>query len=200
MKDTMSRWLIPALQDLYGRDYHDEPYINDVSRSYGKFSRENTPGRWSVRHYSKLSTPSSHLPEHLHEAWIYWALFPNAVIAATPESIQFYQEFPISTNESLVRGAVYKFQNETRNQRAARYLAYRIDRETFEEDVQLTIWSNEAMASRDFQGFYLSDLEYGVRTHHDHIRSILPVVNLEEAPAEDAMASVNNKMSEQSNN
>ncbi len=183
----------PALQDLYGKSYNDEPYINGLSRSVGKFNREQGR-RWSVRHYSKLSTPQENLPEDLHEAWVYWGLFPNTVIAATPEGIQFYQEFPISTGKSLLRGAVYKYQSETRQQKAARYLAARIDTETFDEDVQLTIWSNEAMASRDYAGFYLSDLEYGVRTHHDHIRAILPVVNLEDAPAEDKMASTNDAM------
>ncbi|MEO0328360.1 MAG: aromatic ring-hydroxylating dioxygenase subunit alpha [Pseudomonadota bacterium] len=184
----------PALQDLYGRDYHDDPYIDGVSRSIGRFTREHAD-RWSVRHYAKLSTPQPELPEELHEAWLYWGMFPNAVIAATPESVQFYQEFPVSTNQSIIRGAIYKYENETRQQKAARYLAARIDQETFEEDVQLTIWSNEAMASRDYVGFYLSDLEYGVRTHHDQIRSLLPVISLEEAPAEDRVASVNQAMS-----
>ncbi len=183
----------PALQDLYGRSYNDEPYINGLSRSVGKFNREQGR-RWSVRHYSKLSTPQDNFPEGLHEAWLYWGLFPNTVIAATPESVQFYQEFPISTGQSLLRGAVYKYKSETRQQKAARYLAARIDRETFDEDVQLTIWSNEAMASRDYAGFYLSDLEYGVRTHHDHIRAVLPVVNLEDAPSEGNIASTNDEM------
>jgi phenylpropionate dioxygenase-like ring-hydroxylating dioxygenase large terminal subunit len=183
----------PALQDLYGKSYHDEPFQNGLSRSVGIFNRDH--GRhWSVRHYSKLSTPQEDLPKELHETWLYWALFPNTVIAATPESVQFYQEFPISTDKSLLRGAVYKYENETRQQKAARYLAERIDRETFEEDVQLTIWSNEAMASRDYAGFYLSDLEYGVRTHHDHIRAVLPVVTLEDAPTEDNIAWTNDEM------
>lgn len=180
----------PALQDLYGRAYHDEAYVNGTSRSRGVFDRE-LGSRWSVRHYAKLSTPQEHLPENLRETWLYWGLFPNAVLAATPESVQFYQEFPISTDKSLIRGAVYKYKNETREQRAARYLAARIDQETFAEDVQLTIWSNEAMKSKDYTGFYLSDLEYGVRTHHDHIRAVLPVIDLEKAPAENELAAIN---------
>jgi hypothetical protein len=47
------------------------------------------------------------------------------------------------------------------------------------------------MASDAFEGFYLSDLEYGVRSHHDHLRHVLPVYELQEAPAEDQMAEVN---------
>jgi hypothetical protein len=47
------------------------------------------------------------------------------------------------------------------------------------------------MLSQSFEGFYLSDLEYGVRTHHDHLRKMLPVLNLESAPDEKEMAAIN---------
>src|SRR5690606_21598357 len=122
---------------------------------------------------------------------IYYGLFPNAVIAVTPHTAQFYQEFPLSTGETLLRGATYRFRDEGRRQAAARYLAARIDRDTTAEDVQLTIWSNESMRSRAFQGFFLSDLEYGVRTHHDHLRRLLPVLGQERAPAEKDIANLN---------
>ena len=184
----------PALQDLYGSTYIDEPFIDGVSRSDGRFTP--TKGRrWAVRNYKKFSKPQPHHPEDLHKTWLYWGIFPNAVIAATPETILFYQEFPISTGKSILRSATYRNPTEDRQQRAARYLASRIDRETVEEDIQLTIWSNESMASDSFEGFYLSDLEYGVRTHHDHLRGILPIYNLEDAPAEDELAALNEKLS-----
>ena len=76
-------------------------------------------------------------------------------------------------------------------QAAARYLAFRIDRETMAEDVQLSVWSNESMLSDAFKGFYLSDLEFGVRTHHDHLRACLPVLDLETAPDEKDMWNLN---------
>jgi phenylpropionate dioxygenase-like ring-hydroxylating dioxygenase large terminal subunit len=179
----------PALQDLYGSTYNDSPYIDGISRSDGRFTP--TKGRrWAVRNYKKMSKPQPHLPEELHKTWLYYGIFPNSVIAATPETILFYQEF-LTVGTSTIRSATYRNQNEDRQQRAARYLAARIDRETVEEDVQLTIWSNEAMASKSFEGFYLSDLEYGVRTHHDHIRKILPVCTLEDRPSEDDVAELN---------
>ncbi len=177
----------PALQDLYGHDYRDEPMVDGVSRSVGVFAREGRR-RWSVRAYGKVSAPRPHLPEALHQAWPYWGLFPNAVLAATPESVQFYQEFPISTHETRLRGAVYRYPDETRPERLARYLASRIDRETVAEDVQLTVWSDESMASPAFRGFLLSDLEYGVRAHHDHLRAVLPVLTLDTAPVEGDLA------------
>ncbi|MEM8653073.1 MAG: RHO alpha subunit C-terminal catalytic domain-containing protein, partial [Pseudomonadota bacterium] len=112
-------------------------------------------------------------------------------LAVTPETVLFYQEFPTSTGQSLLRGNTYRYKTEDRQQRAARYLASRIDRETVEEDIQLTIWSNESMASKSFEGFYLSDLEYGVRTHHDHLRKILPIYNVEMQPDESEITELN---------
>jgi len=180
----------PALQDLYGQTYYDEPLIDGVNRSVG-IANPSGGRRWSVRHYTKLTQAPGFLPEPYHKAWIYWGLFPNAVIVATPETVQFYHEFPMSVDITQLRGQVYRHKDETREQRAARYLTMRIDRDTLEEDVQLTIWSNESMKSEAFQGFYLSDLEYGVKTHHDAVRALLPVTTVEKAPAEDQVAAVN---------
>ena len=64
------------------------------------------------------------------------------------------------------------------------------------EDVQLSVWSNESMLSDAFAGFYLSDLEYGVRTHHDHLRELVPVLGLETAPEEKDMWNLNEALLE----
>lgn len=183
----------PALQDLYGSTYYDEPFVNGVCRSFASYN-PHAGRRWSVRNYVRIAPEPSHLPDHLKKAWIYYGLFPNAVIAVTPEGCQFYQEFPLSTGETMLRGGVYRYRDESRELAAARYLAYRIDRDTMAEDVQLTVWSNESMQSDAFSGFYLSDLEYGVRTHHDHLRGVLPVLNCDEAPDEERMADINAAM------
>ncbi len=183
----------PALQDLYGSTYFDEPFVNGVSRSFATYN-PHAGRRWSVRNYVKLAPEATHLPEHLRKAWVYYGMFPNMVISVMPESVQFYQEFPLSTGETLLRGAIYKHREETREQAAARYLSFRIDRETMSEDVQLSVWSNESMLSQAFEGFYLSDLEYGVRTHHDHLRNMLPVLGLETAPDEKDMANLNDAL------
>jgi len=153
----------PALQDLYGSTYYDEPFVAGVSRSFATYN-PHAGRRLSVRAYVNIAPAATHLPERLRKAWIYYGFFPNAVISVTPEGAQFYQEFPLSTGSSLLRGRAYRYRGESREQRLARYLAARIDRETLEEDVRLTIWSNESMLSKSFQGFYLSDLEYGVRS------------------------------------
>jgi phenylpropionate dioxygenase-like ring-hydroxylating dioxygenase large terminal subunit len=183
----------PALQDLYGSNYYDESYVNGVSRSEGPFTQSK--GRhWAVRNYKKFSKPREDLPEQSARTWVYYGIFPNSVIAVTPETSLFYQEFPTATDESVIRSATYRYPNEDRQQKAARYLASRIDRETVVEDKQLTIWSNESMASDAFDGFYLSDLEYGVRTYHDHLRAILPIYNVKEEPKESDVKEMNTSL------
>ena len=180
----------PALQDLYGRTYRDLYLDNGLNVSIGEFG-DAPARRWSVKEYLKHHETQDWLPPHLAKSWTYYGLFPNAVIAFTPESIQYYQEIPINSGHTALTGRLYRRPDETRRMRAARYLAYRIDRETSDEDQQLSIWSNESMASEAFDDFHLSDLEYGVRLHHDGLREVLPVLTLEEAPSEHEVASAN---------
>ncbi len=94
----------------------------------------------------------------------------------------FYQEFPDGVGNTRLRGAVYRRPDESRALRLARYLSGRIDADTAAEDRELNIWSCEATRSSGYDGIILSDLEYGVRTYHDHLRAVLPVVNLEDEP------------------
>lgn len=180
----------PALQDLYGATYFDQPYQNGVSRSLGRFTA-HAGRRWSVRNYVKVAREQPWLAEDKRDLWGYYGLFPNAVLAVTPETVQFYQEFPLGVGSTLIRGGIYRRPEENRVQRAARYLARRIDRETYKEDIQLSMWSNESMKSSAFESFHLSDLERGVKSHHDHIRAALPVTTIIERPAEEAIASLN---------
>lgn len=183
----------PALQDLYGYTYDDQPYVDGISRSEGKYT-PSKGRRWAVRNYKKFSKPQAFLPDEQSQSWIYYGIFPNAVIAVTPETSLFYQELPVAVDKTIQRSATYRYPNEDRQQRAARYLAGRIDRETVVEDAQLTVWSNEAMASEFFQGFHLSDLEYGVRSHHDHLRALLQIYSVDEPPKEDDVRSMNDEL------
>ncbi len=183
----------PGLQELYGRTYRDHYLENGLSMSIGWFG--DVPGKlWSVRHYAKISPQRDDLPTHLQRAWTYYGLFPNQVFAITPEGMQFYHEIPLSAGVTRLTGKVYRWRNETRETRLARYLAARIDRDTSAEDQQLSIWSNESMQSDAFEGFHLSDLEYGLRRHHDGLRRLLPVLTLTDAPPEDQIAAKNEEM------
>ena len=141
-----------------------------------------------------IEPPRPGLPAHLQKAWTYYGLFPNAVFAVTPEGAQFYQEIPIGPGRTRISGRMYRWPDESRQTRIARYLAFRIDRDTSAEDQQLSIWSNESMKSDAFEGFHLSDLEYGLRRHHDGLRRVLPVVRLVEAPPENRLPLANQEL------
>jgi phenylpropionate dioxygenase-like ring-hydroxylating dioxygenase large terminal subunit len=183
----------PGLQDLYGRDYRDLVYPGGVSHSVGRFGDQ--PGRiWSVRAYVRHAPDQPHLPPHLRRAWTYYGIFPNNVIAFTPESAQYYQDLPVTKDKTRLTGRLYRHPHETREMRLARYLAARIDRDTSAEDQQLSIWSNESMKSGAFDNFHLSDLEYGVRRFHDNLRGLLPVLNETVHPGEDGLEARNDQL------
>ena len=183
----------PGLQDLYGKNYYDEPQVGGANRSFGPFDEERG-GLWSVRQYKKILPEMTNLPEANRRAWLYLGIFPNTVIGLYPDTVMFYQEHPVSPTKTIQRGAVYRYAEESRELKLARYLSGRIDRETLDEDTQLIQWSWEAMQSSAFDGIMLSDLEYGVRCYHDRLREVIPVMSLENAPGNDSVSSVNAEM------
>lgn len=183
----------PSLQDLYGRSYEDEVHYYGTSRSFAPFNTHDAK-LWSVRHYRKILPKVEHLPESNRRAWLYIGLFPNTVINFYPDQIGFYQEFPLGIGGTLQRGASYALPDARREMKLARYLTQRIERVTSREDTQLIVWSWESMQSSGFSGMILSDLEAGVRRYHDHLRSLIPVYNLEEEPAPGGVATINESL------
>ena len=180
----------PGLNDLYGHGYFDEPYIDGVARSVAPFNRG--PGRrWSVRHYKRILPEPHWLPESHRGLWLYVGMFPNFVFGFYPDSVIFYQEIPVSPVRTVQRSAIYRRAGESRALRLARYLSGRIDRDASMEDRLLTVWSCEATLSSAYDGIVLSDLEYGVRSFHDHLRKLIPALRLDHPPAAGALADVN---------
>lgn len=169
----------PGLHDLFGSNYADESFSEGVSRSYGGF-RGGDGRLWSVRKYKAL-LPQADMPDGIAETtWLYLALFPNLVFGVYPDSVIFYHEFPVENGRTIQRSACYKRPGEDRLMRAARYLSGRIDRITSKEDEQLIEWCWEAAFSSAYDGVILSDLENGVRSYHDELRKIFPVLDHDE--------------------
>lgn len=183
----------PSLQDLYGRDYRDIYLDAQLHMAVGYFNASGAR-RWSVKEYLKASDGGPHLPKHLQNAWTYYGLFPNMVIAFSPEGASFYHDIPLAPSRTKLTGRDYRMPDESRRQRLARYLSLRINRDTSKEDQQLSVWSDESMRSSAFDNFHLSDLEWGLRRHHDKLRSLLPVMTLYSRPEEHEVASLNAKM------
>ena len=183
----------PGLHQLYGDGYFDEPYANGTSRSVGTFN-EAYGHRWSVRKYREILPEADHLPLHQRRQWIYFGMFPNFVLGLYPDSVIYYQEVPQSATQTVQRGMCYRRREENREMKAARYLSGRIDRDTAEEDQMLMVWSCEATKSSAYDGVIFSDLEYGVKTYHDHLRRLLPVMGQPAPPEPGQMAQVNDAL------
>ena len=183
----------PGLHQLYGDGYFDEPYANGTSRSVGTFN-EAYGHRWSVRKYREILPEAENLPLHQRRQWIYFGMFPNFVLGLYPDSVIYYQEVPQSAMQTVQRGMCYRRREESREMKAARYLSGRIDRDTAEEDQMLMVWSCEATKSSAYDGVIFSDLEYGVKTYHDHLRRLLPVMGQPAPPEPGQMAQVNDAL------
>ncbi|MEQ3755383.1 MAG: aromatic ring-hydroxylating dioxygenase subunit alpha [Planktomarina sp.] len=183
----------PGLHQLYGDGYFDEPYANGTSRSVGTFN-EAYGHRWSVRKYREILPEAENLPLHQRRQWIYFGMFPNFVLGLYPDSVIYYQEVPQSATQTVQRGMCYRRREESCEMKAARYLSGRIDRDTAEEDQMLMVWSCEATKSSAYDGVIFSDLEYGVKTYHDHLRRLLPVMGQPAPPEPGQMAQVNDAL------
>ena len=183
----------PGLHQLYGDGYFDEPYAYGTSRSVGTFN-EAYGHRWSVRKYREILPEAENLPLHQRRQWIYFGMFPNFVLGLYPDSVIYYQEVPQSATQTVQRGMCYRRREESREMKAARYLSGRIDRDTAEEDQMLMVWSCEATKSSAYDGVIFSDLEYGVKTYHDHLRRLLPVMGQPAPPEPGQMAQVNDAL------
>ena len=177
----------PGLHQLYGNGYFDEPYANGTSRSVGTFN-EAYGHRWSVRKYREILPEADNLPREQQRQWIYFGMFPNFVLGLYPDSVIYYQEVPQSAEQTVQRGMCYRRRDESREMKAARYLSGRIDRDTADEDQMLMVWSCEATKSSAYDGVIFSDLEYGVKTYHDHLRLLLPVMAQPVPPESGQMA------------
>lgn len=167
----------PALHDLYGDRYADNVWDGNSSRSEGKFN--TGPGRlWSVRKYREVLAAEPGLPA----TWVYLYLFPNTVIALYPDSVNWYREAPLAVGKTRQDGRIYRYPDESRVRRVARYLSARIDRTTTEEDHMLTVWSYEATKSVGFSGVLLSDLEHGLKSFHDALKARIPELSAADPP------------------
>ena len=108
----------PCLNDLYGHSYVNERLENRITKATGTF-RDRRHKLWSVRHYAKLLPEATHLPEHHRKAWIYYGVFPGAVLTFYPDSCGFYQFLPLGTRRSVMQGCGFGLPDARREMRAA---------------------------------------------------------------------------------
>ncbi len=185
----------PALHDLFGRHYYDESLPNGVARSVGDFSKAR-PRLWSSKLYCKHHE-AYELPKGMDKKWIYYGLFPNTVLTFGPEMVEYYRFTPLPNNRCRISGGYWAVPNDDRRVTLLRKLYLRINRQTADEDTQLIEWCAEGMLSSAYDDFILSDLESGVRAHHDQLRAIIPAFQLKTAPAYGQLSELNEQLRQQ---
>ena len=116
----------PALQDLYGRSYFDEPFVDGVSRSFATYNPACRAGAGACA-TTRRCCPRSSICRTV------CIVVPGSITGCSPtpcsisrrRRCSFYQEFPIGIGQTLLRGAVYAAAGEDRRRRLSRYLAQR---------------------------------------------------------------------------
>ncbi|NKB62915.1 MAG: Rieske 2Fe-2S domain-containing protein [Gammaproteobacteria bacterium] len=182
----------PALQQLYGMHYEDG-MVEDIAVSKAYLNEK--PGKiWSVRNYQNLLPHFDHLPEENQKLWLYIGISPNMVLGLYPDSIEFYMTLPISTKETVYRGAAYALPDPRKGMDAIRYLNRRINTSTEKEDESFVNWMQEGLRSSVFEQRNLSTLESGVKHFHQYIMQQIPVGRLKHHPGNGNVTTTNHDM------
>ena len=182
----------PALQELYGRSYRDD-LIGGISVSTGVVD-DYPATSWSVARYKSLLPDAEHLPSESRRLWLYFGIFPNAVIYFYPEKAGYYMTLPRSPNVTQVVSREYGLPDASRQMRAAQYLSGRIDTLTSQEDNALVQWLQEAAGTSVFPLDNLADIEAGVLQFHRRLKQKIPVMGRCRPPVLGTLAKDNQEL------
>ena len=180
----------PGLRRLFGSSYIEDFERGDGSQAYSQL-REQESSAWGERMYQRLLPEVPHLPERLQRAWVYYGLFPAAVIQVSPDVADCYQVLPTGPDTSQMMTFRVGLPDDRREMKAARYLSDRITRRVVREDFAFCRSTNEGVRSGRYAGGPLSDHESGVRFFRDRLRELIPVAGLRERPTGRRLATVN---------
>ncbi|MCH7601050.1 MAG: Rieske 2Fe-2S domain-containing protein [Myxococcales bacterium] len=184
----------PGLRRLFGSSYDDDNSSSDGSRAFSVLQDKESPV-WTERMYQRLLPEVEHLPLEHRRAWLYYGIFPSAVLQVSPDLVDAYQVLPVSPNECQLMGFSVGLEDDRREMRAARYLNGRIVREVLREDLDFCRWTDTGVRSSGYRGGFLSNLESGVREFHEKIRELIPVASCSDAPLIGRVAAVNEELS-----
>ena len=182
----------PALQELYGRSYRDD-FIDGIPVSTGTVD-EQPASAWSVARYKSLLPDMAHLPNESRRLWLYFGIFPNAIIYFYPEKAGYYMSLPCGPDKTRVVSREYGLPNASRQVRAAQYLSGRIDTLTSREDDALVRWLQEAAGTSVFPLDNLADIEVGVLQFHQRLKQKIPVMGRHHPPVSGGMVELNRSL------
>jgi phenylpropionate dioxygenase-like ring-hydroxylating dioxygenase large terminal subunit/AcrR family transcriptional regulator len=183
----------PGLRRLFGGRQRDSLQGGRASRTAAML-RDEVSSAWSERMYQRLLPESQQLPRECRRAWVYYGIFPGAVIAVGPESVDCSQVVPVGPGQSRIQRFSLALPGDGRQARAARYLKGRINRQVMAEDLEFCGWADDGVDSERHGGGMLSELEVGVRDFRQRIRDLLPVSTHRELPSRGCVAELNERL------
>lgn len=180
----------PGLQRLFGSSYVEDFEDRDGTQAYSQL-REQESSVWSERMYQRLLPEIDHLPERLRRAWVYYGLFPGAVIQACPDVADCYQILPRDADSCQILTFRVALPDAGRRMNAARYLSDRIIKNVVNEDLALCRAVAGGVRSGRYLGGYFSELESGVRIFRDKLKALIPVAGVAEYPSSGRVTQLN---------
>ena len=182
----------PALQELYGRSYRDD-FIDGIPVSTGTVD-EQPASAWSVARYKSLLPDMAHLPNESRRLWLYFVIFPNAIIYFYPEKAGYYMSLPCGPDKTRVVSRESGLPNASRQVRAAQYLSGRLDTLPRREADALVRWLQEAAGTSVFPLDNLAGIEAGVLQFDQRLKEKIPVMSRHHPPISGAMGDMNRSL------
>lgn len=152
--------------------------------SYGVFRvRDKRSGVEIERRYQELFPESfARIPESLHGKWVQFGLSGNLGIDLYPEMLDIFQLIPLGHDRTLVRAAFYGHPEPTSTEQELRRLNLEINNAVNDEDRSLCLRVQQGLRTTGYRPGPLSSQESALFRFHELVRTLVPVVRLDEAP------------------
>jgi Rieske 2Fe-2S family protein len=133
------------------------------------------------RLYTELVTPMPGLPHEDRRVWRYVLIYPNTTIDLYPDQIGVWQIRPDGVGATSDTYVSFRAPGSDLRSRLARWLNWRVNKLTLDEDIDLVANVQEGMQTRGYRCGPLSRREAGVAWFADRIRADLaPVLAADE--------------------
>ncbi len=170
--------------------------INTHGVSWSRSSlRERPSPNWSERLYQRLAPRAfADMPEAIRSSWLFCFMPVNIGFDVYPDGISIFQVLPSGPAITEVRVPLYLRRDASRETRAVRYVATRINDQINLEDRALCERVQSGLSGHRYAAGPLSDFEMPVKDMHDRLRAACPVLEIEHRPAEGSLRRINDEM------
>lgn len=184
----------PGLHRLMDNELACTINAHGVSFSVSRL-RERESRAWSERMYQRLSPRAfAGMPEPARTTWLFCFMPINIGIDVFPDSIDIFQVLPTGPATTEVRVPLFVRPDSSRELRAVRWLANRINTQIGHEDRVLCERVQAGLSGHRYAPGPLSEYEMPVKDVHERLRAACPVLGLERRPLEGSLRRLNQQM------